>query len=136
MLQTNSQDAYEMGHQLAGDEQTCGFQGRSVFKLRITYKREGDGFQCDALCLDGYTYCFYFRQSPPPAKWTEKGFGTLHARSLALLEQLPCDWHRVTFDNLYISAKFVKAAYQLKVLVSGVARKGKRYHNVFFRRIT
>ena len=126
MLQINSQNAYDMGQQLAGDEQTCGFQGRSVFKLRITYKREGDGFQCDALCLDGYTYCFYFRQSPPPAKWTEQGFGSLHARSLALLEQLPCDWHRVTFDNLYISAKFVKAAYKIKVLVSGIARKGMR----------
>ena len=31
------------------DEQTLGFQGRSGIKLRISYKKEGDGFQCDAV---------------------------------------------------------------------------------------
>jgi len=42
------------------DEQTNGFKGKHADKLRINYKKEGDGFQCDALCNDGYTYSFYF----------------------------------------------------------------------------
>jgi hypothetical protein len=48
------------------DEQKLGFQGASGMKLRISYKREGDGFQCDAVCNGGYTYSFYFRHGPPP----------------------------------------------------------------------
>ena len=35
-------------------------------KLRISYKREGDGFQCDALCDEGYTFSFYFRHGDAP----------------------------------------------------------------------
>ena len=49
------------GKFLAVDEQTIGFQGASGFKVRITYKREGDGFQCEAICDHGYTYAFWFR---------------------------------------------------------------------------
>ena len=54
--------AWNLGRSFAIDEMTIGFQGRCRFKQRITYKAEGDGFQCDALCDDkGYTYSFYFR---------------------------------------------------------------------------
>ncbi len=48
------------------DEQTLGFQGASGMKLRISYKREWDGFQCGAICDAGYTYLIYFRHGPPP----------------------------------------------------------------------
>jgi hypothetical protein len=47
------------GKWVAIDEQTIGFKGRSGMKLRISYKREGDGFQCDALCDEGYTFFFF-----------------------------------------------------------------------------
>jgi hypothetical protein len=48
------------GNFVAIDEQTISFQGSSGLKVRITYKREGDGFQCDAVCDHGYTYSFWF----------------------------------------------------------------------------
>jgi hypothetical protein len=51
-------DAWELGVNIAIDEMTIGFQGRHVDKLRISYKKEGDGFQCDALCDDGF--CFQY----------------------------------------------------------------------------
>jgi hypothetical protein len=38
------------GKWVAIDEQTIGFKGKLGMKLRISYKCEGDGFQCDALC--------------------------------------------------------------------------------------
>ena len=55
-----NQAAWLLGKKLSVDEQTIGFKGRHADKLRITYKKEGDGFQCDALCDDGFTYAFYF----------------------------------------------------------------------------
>lgn len=126
MMIESSTSSFTLGSHPAGDEQTMRFQGRSAFKLRITYKAEGDGFQCDAICQDGFTYCFYFRQAPPPEKFIKKGFSPLHARVLEMLEKLPGEWYRITFDNLYISTKFVKEAYKMKILVAGVARQGGR----------
>ena len=39
-----------MGLAFSVNEMTMGFQGRHKDKQRITYKNEGGGFQCDALC--------------------------------------------------------------------------------------
>ncbi len=50
------------GECVAIDKQTIGFKGRSEMKLRISYKREGNGFQCNALCNEGYTFSFFFWQ--------------------------------------------------------------------------
>ena len=52
--------AWRLGHDISGNEQTIGFQGHHADKLRITYKAEGDGFQCDAICDAGYTQTFFF----------------------------------------------------------------------------
>lgn len=49
------------GLDVSVDEQTLGFQGRSAYKQRIKFKRVGDGFMCNAMCDEGYTYAFYFR---------------------------------------------------------------------------
>ena len=51
------------------DEMTMGFQGKHVDKRRITYKNEGDGFQGDALCGDGFTYQVYMRNNPAPRNY-------------------------------------------------------------------
>ena len=37
-------------------EQTVGFQGRHTDKLRVSFKKIGDGFMCDAICDNGYTF--------------------------------------------------------------------------------
>jgi hypothetical protein len=34
---------------------------RCAFVTRIKHKKEGDGFQCDAIAEDGYTITFWFR---------------------------------------------------------------------------
>ena len=65
-LNKQSKDMWIPGKWVAIDEQTIGFQGASSMKLRISYKREGDGFQCNAVCDRGYTYSFWFRHGPPP----------------------------------------------------------------------
>jgi hypothetical protein len=57
-----SMEAWDMGRSVSCDEQTIGFQGRHQDKQRISYKKEGDGFQADCICENGYTYTFYFIQ--------------------------------------------------------------------------
>ena len=42
------------------EEQTVGFQGSSSLKIRILYKRKGNGFQCNVICNHGYTFSFWF----------------------------------------------------------------------------
>jgi len=120
--------SWECGVHLGLDEQTMGFQGHHIDKMRITYKAEGDGFQCDALCDNGFTYSVFFRNEPPPRHYTRAGYSTLHARSLWLFDQLKDKFHRVWVDNLYMSAKFAKAAYNgnNKVLLAGVTRTKDR----------
>ena len=120
--------AWRLKRDLAGDEQTMGFKGQHVDKLRITYKDEGDGFQCDAICDDGYTYTFFFRNQPAPKKYLDEGFSPLHARVMALYDSLQDDFHRVRFDNLYMAAKFALASFQhqRRVMVEGVTRTHAR----------
>ena len=71
--------AWRMGRDISGDEQTLGFLGRHADKLQITYKAEGDGFQCNALCDSGYTWTFPPRNMPAPKKWIRLGFSPLHS---------------------------------------------------------
>jgi hypothetical protein len=49
-----------LGECASVDEMTIRFQGSHKDKRRITYNAEGDGFQCDALCQEGYCYQHYF----------------------------------------------------------------------------
>ena len=57
-LQKNSQRCWLPGKWLAIDKQTIGFKGAHGLALYIAHKREGDGYQCDAVCEDGYTFSF------------------------------------------------------------------------------
>ena len=68
----------------------------------------GDGFLIDALCADGYSYSFYFRNQAAPNSWTKKGLSPLHARVISLIGKLPDDTRNYVWgmDNLYISPNF------------------------------
>ena len=97
-------------------------------KFRITYKSEGDGFQADALCDDGYCYQVYMRNDPAPPKYLKQGLSPLHSRTMALFDSLKDKHHHVGMDNLYNSASFCRAAYHhdKKVLCHGVTHKSGR----------
>ena len=66
-LNKQAKDMWVPGKWVAINKQTLGFQfqGALGMKLRISYKREGDGFQCNTVCDGGYTYSFYFCHGPP-----------------------------------------------------------------------
>jgi hypothetical protein len=119
--------AWDCGKNIAVDEQTISMKGHHADKIRITFKRAGDGFMCDALCDDGFTYSIYFRNEPPPPKYTAMGLSPLHGRVMWLFDQLKDQGHRCRVDNLYMSAKFAKFCYNHdnKILLEGVARKAR-----------
>ena len=98
--------AWDCGIMISVDEQAIGFQGRHPDKLHITYKAEGDGFQCDALCSDGYTFAFYFPKEPPLAEYVARGLSPLHTRVIWIFDKLKHNNHRCRVDNLYTSAIF------------------------------
>lgn len=110
------------------DEMTMGFKGHHKDKLRITYKNEGDGFQSDALCQDGFTYQIWMCNDRAPSRYLKKGLSPLHARVMGLFDSLKEDHHQCAMDNLYNSAAFCKHAYnhKKKVLCHGVTRSGMR----------
>ena len=120
--------AWRLGRDILGDEQMIGFQGRHADKLCITYKTEGDGFQCDALADAGFTWTFYFCNQLAPEKWTMLGYSPLHSRILGMFDQLEEKYHNCWFDNLYLSVKFANAAYKHtnKAGISGPTQKSGR----------
>lgn len=106
---TVSKEAIILGQKISVDEQTIRMQGRHHQKLCINYKKAGDGFQCDALCSDGYTFTFYFRNQPPPGRFVSgENLSPLHARVMSLFAQLNSKHNICTMDNLYMSAKFIR----------------------------
>ena len=92
-----------MGKWIGVDEQTISFTGRHVNKLWINYRMEGDGFQYDTLCADGYTFSVYFLNVASPKQLLDKGLCPLHARVVSLFEQLPLQHYVCGMDNLYTS---------------------------------
>ena len=104
------------------------FQGQHKYKQRITYKSEGDGFQADALCDEGFTYQIYMRNDPAIKKYLKQGLPPLHSRAMALFDAVKDSYHHRTMDNLYKSAAFCRAAYNhtSKILFQGVTCKGMR----------
>jgi len=123
-----SQEAFILGRDLSLDEQTIAFQGRHKDKQRINYKKEGDGFQADTICSDGYTFSFYFRNQPHPKKYEKDGLSPLHCRCMAMIEQLPAQYYSMGMDNLFSSVKFTRSAFQVKqhVMTHGVVRPKNR----------
>ena len=87
-------------------------------------KKEGDGFQADCICDEGYTFTFYFRNQPAPKKYLDMGFSPLHSRCMALYDCFMDKYHIVRFDNLYMSGKFSLGSlvHPRKVQTEGVTR--------------
>ena len=106
-----SKKAWRLAKRISVDEQTNGFQWRHPSKLGITYKKEGDGFQCDSLSDDGYTFTFYFRHEPPPVEHISAGLSPLRPRVMALFDDVTDEYHECVVDKLYMSAKFCRDAY-------------------------
>jgi hypothetical protein len=109
---------------VAIDKQTIGSKGQCEMKLFISYKREGDGFQCDALCDDGYTFSFFFQHGNAPKLWTE--YDQLDLLDTVkcfvwLAEQLPNIWTRIYMNKFYNSQKFCFALFITKCLGHGIA---------------
>ena len=128
-LNKQCKDMWIPGKWVAIDEQTIGFQGALLMKLQISYKQEGDGFQCDALCDSGYTYSFWFRHGAPPDLGPEFKHLELSPtawRVVWLASRLPNEWTRIYMDNLFNSVKLFQALYQAKALAHGVARTSGR----------
>ena len=104
------------------------FQGHHKDKQRITYKAEGDCFQADALCDEGFTYQFYMRNDLAPKKYLKQGLSPLHSIVVALFDAVKDSYHHWKMDNLYNYASFFRAAYNnaRKILCQGLTRKGMR----------
>ena len=96
----------KLGCCISIDEMTMRFKGRHKDKRRITYKAEGDGFQADALCQEGYTYQVFMRNDPAPKKYLKQGLSPLHSRVMSLFDSLTENHHQCAMDNLYNSASF------------------------------
>ena len=85
------------------DEITIGFQGHhGRLKQRCArFKRAGDGFQADALVLEGgYLLFMIFRGDNTTPEYCST-FSPLHNRCLALLSKLTHDGNEIYWDNLY-----------------------------------
>ena len=128
-LNRQSMKMWVPGKNLSADEQTIAFKGNSSLKLRITYKKEGDGFQCDAICDRGYTYAFWFRHGDPPklpSMYDDLKLSPTATRVVWLALQLPNQWTRIFMDNLFNSRKLYAALYRAKALAHGVVRTSGR----------
>ena len=124
-LNKQAKDMWMPGKWVAIDEQTLGFQGASGMKLRISYKREGGGFQCDAVCDGGYTYSFYFCHGPPPnvgEQYKHIDLSPTARRVVWLASWLPNRWTRIYMDNLFNSQKLFTELHIAEALAHGVAR--------------
>jgi hypothetical protein len=123
-LNKQAKDMWAPGKWVAINEQTLGFQGALGMKLRISYKREGDGFHCDAVCNGGYTYLFYFRHGPPPnvrEQYKHLDLSPTARRVVWLASRLPNRWTRIYMDNLFNSQKLFTALHIAEALAHGVA---------------
>ena len=93
-------------------------------KLHISYKREGDGFQCNAVCDCKYTYSFWYRHGPPQTlgpEFKDLELSPTAHRVVWLAQRLPNKWTRIYMDNLFNSVKLYSALYRAEALAHGVA---------------
>ena len=127
-----SQDAIHIGRYISIDKQVIGFQGWHKDKQSVTFKKAGDGFLVDALCADGYTYAWYFRNQLAPKCWTDKELSPLHAWVMDLVWQLPDRNYKCGMENLFMSPKFAKISKNDSgkgIMIHGVCRVSRGIPN-------
>lgn len=112
---------WRLGKNIALDEMTIGFKGRCALVTRIKYKREGDGFQCDAICESGYCFTFWFRCDKPPRPVPDN-VSARDSRCCWLVERLPGMWYHLWMDNLFTSFKFGKMLAERQCLFGGTCQ--------------
>jgi len=128
-INRQSKKMWTTGKWVSIDEQTLGFKGRSGMKLRISYKKEGDGFQCDAVCENGYTFAFWFRHGDAPTlpdEYKHLNLSPTSRRVVWLALQLSNKWTRIFMDNLFNSRRLFTALYIAEALAHGVVRTSNR----------
>lgn len=126
-MKTLCEKLWRTGYKGSLDEQTIGFSGRSALKIRIKCKAEGDGFQCDSYCEEGYTFTWEWRMEDHAPFF--EGCSPLHTRCLMILSRVHNSNGVCFVDNLYTSKTFFQAALKLlpkPVLMVGVCRTGNR----------
>ena len=70
-------------------------KGMYQYKLRITYKDEGDGFQAEGLYNDGYCYQVYMRNDYVLENYLKQGLCLFHSRTKAMLFDFLKDYHNL-----------------------------------------
>ena len=114
---------YRPGIKLSLDEETAGCKARCalVTRIKTSQKKEGDGFQFDAICEDGYTISFWARCDVLPCA-QPKDVSPRDTRCAWLVEQLPGAWYHMWMDNLYTSWKFGEMLAARQCLFGGTMR--------------
>ena len=97
-----------LGKGLAKGEETICCKGRHPDILRITYKKIGGWLP--VWCIVFIWLHVQLLLPKPDGKncFIDKGMSSLHARCMALLEQVNSSAHYVGMYNIYISAKFIR----------------------------
>ena len=113
--------SWRVGKNISLDEMTVGFKGRCAMVTRIKYKKEGDGFQCDCICEDGYCFTFWFRCDKPPRP-APIDVSERDNRCAWLVERLPGMWYNLWMDNLFTSFKFGKMLADRQCLFGGTCQ--------------
>ena len=107
-----------------------GFKDNIRINRESHTKRVGDDFLVDEVCADGYTYTWYFCNQLAPKHWINEGLSPLYSRVMSLSQQLPqnTENYKCVMDNLFMSLKFAKAAFNLsgkRVMIHGVCRPSR-----------
>ncbi len=121
------------GCKLSLDEIDIGFQGSFNYgKVRIKYKREGDGVLVEAICdaVTGALLTFKFRcDDMKNLPDTIDDLSPLHNRCIYLMDQLHLSgvWREYYCDNLFTTVKFAfYAALRTKSKIgAGIVRDGR-----------
>ena len=98
-------------------------QSKNKYKLQIIYKKEGCGFQCDAICADSFTYSLYFRNQPPPSDNMPCDLSDQHRRFISLINQLKGENYACDMDNLYMYVRLEKVCKTRKYKTKTCVKK-------------